>query len=145
MSSSAAAGVVALKQVATGEPSRKSNESARLLRNKLNELFAAKNWPWVAYGDFSMVRVLPGYTGERPRPDAGDNDGFIPHGGDVNTLDGPKNTKQVHAMRQGMLLHGVDWWGFAGMTSREHTAADVDKTVQAMEATIGLMAMEGMG
>ena len=61
-----------------------------------------------------MVRVVPDYRGERPRTDAGDNDGLVPYGGDVNALDGPKNMKQVHAMRQAMLLNGVDWWGFAG-------------------------------
>jgi glutamate-1-semialdehyde 2,1-aminomutase len=115
------------------------------LRNKLNELFAAHDWPWVAYGDFSMVRVLPGYRGERPRTDAGDHDGLIPYAGDVNALDGPKNSKQVYAMRQGMLLNGVDWWGFAGMTSCEHTAAGVTQTVRAMEATIDAMRAEGLG
>ncbi|HET6574045.1 MAG TPA: aspartate aminotransferase family protein, partial [Fimbriiglobus sp.] len=135
----------ALKRVATGEPSRKANEAGRLLRNRLNGLFAAKGWPWVAYGDFSMVRAVPNYRGERPRTDAGDADGLIPYGGDLAALDGPKNPRQVHAMRQGMLLHGVDWWGFAGMTSCEHTAADVDKTVQAMAATIGLMQAGGLG
>src|SRR5215470_8866955 len=36
---SAAAGAAALRIVATGEPNRKANESARLLRNKLNEAF----------------------------------------------------------------------------------------------------------
>ena len=142
---SAAAGVTALRRVATGEPCQKANEAGRTLRNRLNELFAAKGWPWVAYGDFSMVRVLPGYRGERPRTDAGDHDGLVPYGGDLNTLDGPKNLKQVHAMRQGMLLHGVDWWGFAGMTSCEHSPADVEKTVRAMESTISLMAAEGLG
>jgi hypothetical protein len=47
-------------------------------------------------------------------------------------------------MRQGMLLYGVDWWGLGGMTSGEHTAADVEKTVKAMDATIGLMQAEGL-
>ena len=74
----------------------------------------------------------------------GDNDGLVPYGGDLNALDGPKNAKQVHAMRQGMLLNGVDWWGYAGMTNCEHSPADVDATVAAMEATIGLLAAEGM-
>jgi len=88
--------------------------------------------------------VVPGYHGERPRMDAGDHDGLIPYGGDVNALDGPKSMKQVYALRQGMLLHGVDWWGLAGMTSCEHTSADVDRTVRALESTIGLMAVEGL-
>ena len=141
---SASAGVATLKRIAAGGVNERANEAARTLRNKLNRMFAANNFPWVAYGDFSMVRVIPNFTGERPG-DSGDNDGFIPFGNDVNALDGPKNMRQVYAMRQGMLLNGVDWWGFAGMTSCEHTAADVDKTVAAMEATLGMMTAEGIG
>src|SRR5215213_4633511 len=120
---SAAAGVAALKRVATGDPCRRANAAAVRLRNGLNELFEARGWPWVAYGDFSMVRVLTGYRGERPRADAGLNDGLVPYGGDLAALDGPKNMKPVYAMRQAMLLNGVDLWGFAGMTSCEHTDA----------------------
>ena len=142
---SAAAGVAALTRVATGEPSRKANEAARRLRNGLNAMFERRGWPWGAYGDFSMVRVVPGYAGPRPRADAGDADGFVPYAGDLDRLDGPKDSRLVYAIRQGMLLNGVDWWGLAGMTSCEHTAADVDRTVRAMEATIDLLAAEGMG
>ena len=140
---SASAGVATLQRVLTGEPCRKANESAANLRNGLNAMFAANELTWLAYGDFSMVRVLPNATGEYPKP-AGANDGFIPHGGDLNLLDGPKNMKQVYAMRQGMLLNGVDWWGTAGMTSCEHTNDDVAKTVMAMEATLATMARDGI-
>lgn len=141
---SASAGIATLKRVATGKPTAVANEIAVKLRNDLNAMFATNNWPWLAYGDFSMVRVVPNYTGPRPKP-AGVNDGLIPFDNDVNALDGPKNMKQVYAMRQGMLLNGVDWWGTAGMTSCEHTAADVAKTVAAMEATIRLLQAEGLG
>jgi glutamate-1-semialdehyde 2,1-aminomutase len=141
---SAAAGVAALKRVATGEPCRKANAAGRRLRDALNGLFAARDWPWVAYGDFSMVRVVPGYRGEWPKPGAGDDNGIVPFGGDLDALDGPKNPKQVYAMRQGMLLGGVDWWGLAGMTSCEHSAADVEATVRAMEATIEAIQVEGL-
>ena len=142
---SASAGVATLKRVATGEPGRRANESARSLRNGLNTMFAAEGFPWLAYGDFSMVRVVPNYEGERPPPAAGDTDGFIPFGNDVNKLDGPKPMKTVHALRQAMLLNGVDWWGLAGMTSCEHTAADVVKTVEAMRASVGELRAEGLG
>ncbi|OWK43373.1 aspartate aminotransferase family protein [Fimbriiglobus ruber] len=141
---SASAGVATLTRVATGEPSRKANAVARELRNALNAMFAANDWPWVAYGDFSMIRVLPGYRGDRPKPAAGDYDGFIPCGGDLNALDGPKTTAQVAAMRQGMLLNGVDWWGLGAMTSCEHTSADVARTVSAMKAAIEMMTAEGL-
>ena len=131
---SAAAGVACLKRIRTGEPSRLANEAGRNLRSGLNAMFDANRLPWIAYGDFSMVRVIPDYRGERPKPATGDFDGFIPFDGDLNALDGPKSS---HAFRQGMLLNGVDFWGTAGMTSMMHSAADVARTVRAMEATLG--------
>ncbi len=136
---SAAAGVACLKRIRTGEPSRLANEAGRNLRSGLNAMFEANRLPWIAYGEFSMLRVIPNYTGERPAGDA-----FIPFGGDLNKLDGPKSAKLSHSLRQGMLLNGVDFWGTAGMTSMAHTAADVRHTVRAMEATIGQMGAEGI-
>jgi len=133
---SASAAIATLKQVATGEPCAKSNESGRRLRNGLNAMFAANKFPWIAYGDFSMVKVLPNYHGERPKPSAADDDGFVPHNGNVNALDGPKDVNLYYSLRQAMLLEGVDFWGFAGMTSAEHSEADIAKTVRAMEKAI---------
>jgi glutamate-1-semialdehyde 2,1-aminomutase len=87
---------------------------------------------------------VPGYHGPRPRTDAGENDGLVPYGGDLNTLDGPKNPKQLSAMRQAMLLNGVDLWGFAGMTSCEHTDAVIDDTVRAVEKSVEMLRAEGL-
>ena len=140
---SASAGIATLKRIAGGGVCEAANAAARSLRNELNRMFAANDFRWIAYGDFSMVKVLPNFTGEHPKG-AGDDDGFIPFGNDVNALDGPKNTKQVMAMRQGMLLNGVDWWGLAGMTSCEHTADDVATTVTAMRETLTAMREEGL-
>lgn len=141
---SAAAGVAALARVATGEPCRQATAAARRLRDGLNALFARRGWPLVAYGDFSMVRIVPGYEGPRPGPAAGDADGFVPYDGDLHKLDGPRDPRPVHAMRQAMLLNGVDLWGFAGMTSCEHTAEVIDATVDAVEASVDLVRAEGL-
>jgi glutamate-1-semialdehyde 2,1-aminomutase len=141
---SASAGIATLKRVATGEPCDRANVAATRLRNKLNGLFEARDWPWMAYGDFSMVRVVPNYRGERPSTSAGINDGLIPFDNDVNKLDGPKNMKQFYGLRQAMLLHGVDWWGFAGMTSCEHRDDVIDHTVGAFEASIEMLSAEGL-
>jgi glutamate-1-semialdehyde 2,1-aminomutase len=141
---SAAAGVAALKRVATGEPTKKATAAACRLRNRLNELFQARDWPMAAYGDFSMVKVLLGYRGPRPATNAGENDGLIPYGGDLNALDGPKNAKQISAVRQAMLLNGVDFWGLAAMTCCEHTDAVIDDTVRAVEASIEMLQAEGL-
>jgi glutamate-1-semialdehyde 2,1-aminomutase len=52
--------------------------------------------------------------------------------------------KQVFALRQAMLLNGVDWWGLAGMTSCEHSGVVIDHTVKAFEASIEAMMAEGI-
>jgi glutamate-1-semialdehyde 2,1-aminomutase len=142
---SAAAGVAALKLVATGDPCRRANEAARLLRNKLNKLFADRDWPWVAYLDFSMFRLIPNYHGPRPPEAAGDNDGLIPFDGELDKLDGPPaNPKLRHAFRQAMLLNGVDIPGLGGWLMAAHSNEDIDKTVQAIASSIEMLQAEGV-
>jgi glutamate-1-semialdehyde 2,1-aminomutase len=128
---SASAGTATLNLVAGGEPSRKANETARQMRQKLNQLFAERDLPWVAYGEFSFFRLLPDYHGPRPESDT-----FIPCDGDLNQLDGPRDRHLVHAFRLGMLLNGVDLPGLAGFVTAAHTEADVDQTVAAVSATL---------
>jgi glutamate-1-semialdehyde 2,1-aminomutase len=128
---SAAAGSAALKLVATGEPCRRANETGRLLRRRLNELFAERGEDWVAYGEFSGVKLLPGYQGPPPQ-----GDDFIPYGGAVERLEAPKERRLIHAFRCAMLLHGVDLPGLSGMTTAAHTAEDVERTVAAVAGTL---------
>lgn len=141
---SAAAGIETLKTVATSDVCGHANRIGRDIRNKLNAMFEARKWPWVSYTDFSFWRVLPNYTGPRPKTDAGDNDGLIPYDGDINQLDGVKNTKLVHAFRMGMLLNGVDLPGIAGFTTAAHTDEDVAKTVKAVEKTVEMLQADGI-
>ncbi len=133
---SAAAGIAALKLVATGEPGRKANDAARRLRNRLNSLFAERDWPWLAYIDFSMFRMLPNYDGPRPGEAKTDDDGPVPYDADLNRLDGPANPRLRHAFRQAMLLNGVDMPGLGGWLTAAHTDEDLDRTVKAVEASI---------
>jgi glutamate-1-semialdehyde 2,1-aminomutase len=132
---SAAAGVATLQIVATGEPCRQANAMGRLLRQELNALFARRGSDWMAYGEFSGFRLLPGYQG--PRPDKADD--FIPYGGALDRLDGPKDRRLVQAFRRGMLLHGVDQPGLSGMTTAAHTSTDVEQTVAAVAGTLDLL------
>jgi glutamate-1-semialdehyde 2,1-aminomutase len=136
---SAAAGIATLEHVATGEPGRRANDVARRLRHGLNRLFAERGWDWVAYGEFSAVGLLPGYTGPRA-----DGDDFLPHGGAFDRLDGPRDVRLVHAFRRGMLLHGVDLPGLAGMTMAAHTEEDVARTIAAVAGTVEALRGEGL-
>ena len=136
---SAAAGVATLEQVAGGEPCHRATEAARLLRRRLNALFAEREAHWLAYGSFSGFRLLPGYYGPRLG-----GDDFVPCGGSLEKLDAPADRRLVQAFRQGMLLHGVDLPGLGGMTTAVHTAEDVEQTVVAVAATLDLLREEAL-
>ncbi|HLN29518.1 MAG TPA: aspartate aminotransferase family protein [Gemmataceae bacterium] len=129
---SAAAGIATLRLVASSDPCRHANDMGRLLRQKLNAMFAARKARWVAYGQFSGFKLLPEYLGVLPTGDS-----FVPYGGNLEQLDAPKNPKLVHAFRRAMLLQGIDLPGLGGMTTAAHTEQDIERTVDAVAAAIG--------
>ncbi|MBS0205619.1 MAG: aminotransferase class III-fold pyridoxal phosphate-dependent enzyme [Planctomycetes bacterium] len=128
---SAAAGCAALDAIADGTACRRATELARQLRRGLNDLFARRNAPCVAYGEFSMIHILPNYDGPRPT-----SDDFIPCGGDYRQLDGEQPATLKHAFRCALLLGGVDWFGWSGMTSTEHTSDDLQQTIAAFDKAL---------
>jgi glutamate-1-semialdehyde 2,1-aminomutase len=135
---SASAGITTLKMVAEGSPCRQANAAGRLLRQRLNAHFAERDLPWVAYGEFSGFRLLPGYDGPRPA-----SDDFLPYSGAIDKLDpATRPARLPHAFRQAMLLHGVDLPGLGGMTTAAHTEAEVEATVKAVVAAIGELGEE---
>lgn len=136
---SAAAGVAALSRIATHEPCRIANEMASLLKRRLNELFAQCFSDWLAYGDFSLVHIKSNYSGPRPG-----GDDFIPCGGRIDELDGPKDMRLLQAWRHGMLLSGVDWFGFGAFVTAAHTPADIEHTVNAVAKTIEMIRDDGI-
>ncbi|HLJ92601.1 MAG TPA: aspartate aminotransferase family protein [Gemmataceae bacterium] len=135
---SAAAGIAALRLVASGEPCRRANALGQRLRQRLNALLQARDTDWVVYGEFSGFKFLPGYRGPRP---AGDD--FIPYGGALENLDGSKNPRLSQAFRRALLLHGVDLPGLGGMTTAAHTETDIADTVTAVGAALDLLEEDG--
>jgi glutamate-1-semialdehyde 2,1-aminomutase len=132
---SAAAGIAALELVATREPCHHANEVGKQLRQGLNDLFTRRNLPWVAYGEFSIFRLIPNYVGPRPTDDA-----FIPFDGAFDKLEVAQERALVHSFRKAMLLNGVDLPGLAGMTTAVHTQRDVEQTLNATEVALDLLA-----
>ena len=94
---------------------------------------------WVAYGDFSTVKIHPEYDGPRPLADD-----FIPYDGDYLKLDRKFDPALSHAFRCALLLGGVDWMGWHGSTSSAHTDDDVDRTATAFESAIDLLRRAGL-
>ena len=129
---SAAAGCAALDAISDGTASHRANVLAKDLRFRLNELFIRQSYPWIAYGEFSMIHILPNYDGPRPT-----GEDFIPWVGDYTRLDAEPPSELKHAFRAALLTHGVDWFGFSGMTCAEHTDEDLAGTVQAFDRAIG--------
>jgi glutamate-1-semialdehyde 2,1-aminomutase len=136
---SAAAGSAALEIVATGEPCEQANAVAKKLRAGLNDVFADKGVNWVAYGDFSAIKIHPDYDGPRP-----DRDDFVPFDGDFLKLDRSFDKQLGHAFRAALLLNGVDWMGWGGSTMAAHDDADVDRTVAAFAEAIDLLRRDGL-
>lgn len=134
---SAAAGIAALRLVATGEPCRHANSMGQRLRQGLNALFDQRGLDWIAYGQFSGCRILPHYDGPR-----GSGDDFIPYDGDSSQLDRPKNLKLIHAFRLAMLVQGVDMMGLNAMLTAAHSEQDIDETVAAVERAVELLQRE---
>ncbi|WP_010586097.1 aspartate aminotransferase family protein [Schlesneria paludicola] len=136
---SAAAGCAALDALADGGVTRRANDSAQQLRQRLNELFVRKQIPWIAYGEFSMIHLHPNYAGPRPA-----DPNFIPHEGAYRRLDVEPPAPPKFAFRVAMLTQGVDWFGWSGMTSAAHTEADLDETVAAFDRALEQLRAQSM-
>jgi len=136
---SAAAGCAVLEIVSTGAPIDTANQIAKKVRANLNELFEQKNISWVAYGEFSAIKIHPDYDGPRPNSDS-----FVPFGNDYQKLDCKFDPTLSHAFRCALLLGGVDWMGWGGSTSGAHTDDDVDCTIFAFSNAIDLLRADGL-
>lgn len=136
---SAVAGIAALDAIRGGVPCERATATARLIRARLNELFTRRSANWVAYGDFSFVKIHPDYSGDRP-----DADEFLPFGNDYMQLDRKHPAALSHAFRCALLLGGVDWMGWHGMINAAHTDAHVDRIVEAFDGALEMLRGDGL-
>ena len=135
---SAAAGVAMLASVADGQAIRLANQQAAKLRHGMNEILARERVPWKIYGDHSDWKIFFG-AGAPPR------DGSDQSVQDVEwrRLDA-KNAEQSRALRQALILHGVDFNGGRALVGTCHTDEIVGETLTAFEAAIRDMKEEGL-
>jgi glutamate-1-semialdehyde 2,1-aminomutase len=132
----AAAGVAALRLIATGEPVRQAAKLAYQLRDDLNKLFAEHGVGAIAYGDVSIWRT---YLGPPAGMLTGDFSGSSDDSVHLNAGWGPAN----RALRQALLLSGVDVMHSGGFMSAAHCAADLERTVAAFDRAIRDLKAEG--
>lgn len=128
---SAAAGVAALKEVATGAHHAAADALAAKLRTGLNGALTRLGVPGCAYGQVSEFRVS---IGPEFSPGERDWDGRdLPPGIAGHSTPGDWSGLMV----LGLLNRGVHCWaGPSGFVSSAHTEADIAQTVEAFEATL---------
>jgi glutamate-1-semialdehyde 2,1-aminomutase len=135
---SAAAGVAMLSAVADGQAIRLANQQAAKLRHGMNEILARERVPWKIYGDHSDWKIFFG-AGAPPRDGADQSVQDV----DWRRLDA-KNADQSRALRQALILHGVDFNGGRALVGTCHTDAIVGDTLTAFGAAIRDMKEEGL-
>src|SRR3989441_13250706 len=130
---SAAAGVAMLALVADGQAIRFANQQAAKLRHGMNEILAREKVAWKIYGEHSDWKIFFG-AGAPPR------DGSDQSVQDVEwrRLDA-KNAEQSRALRQALILNGVDFNGAPAPVGTRHTHEILAQTFAAFEAAIRAM------
>ena len=135
---SAAAGVAMLSTVADGGAIRSANEQAGKLRHGLNEILARERVAWKVYGDHSDWKIF--FGADAPPRDGSDQS---VERVDWRRLDA-KDPARSRALRQALILNGVDFNGARALVSTCHTDAIVDETLSAFESAVRAMKEEGL-
>src|SRR5262245_40273033 len=134
----AAAGVAMLAAVADGQAIRFANAQAARLRHGLNEILAREKVAWKIYGEHSDWKVFFGAA----TPPRDGNDQSVA-GVDWRKLDA-KYAEPSRALRQALVLQGVDFNGGRGLVGTCHTDDVLDETVAAFAAAVRAMKEEGL-
>ncbi len=128
---SAAAGIACLTQVATGQPVQQANARGTELREGLERVLARRGVPGWVNGESSVFHIVLAAPGAR-RPGA-PADLFRWTRGSLAT-----------ALRQAMLLEGVDLMHTGALVSAAHTPADIAATVEAFDRALTRLEAAGL-
>ncbi|MFN8639172.1 MAG: aminotransferase class III-fold pyridoxal phosphate-dependent enzyme [Dehalococcoidia bacterium] len=131
---SAAAGITALRLIAAGGEVERADATTAALVRGLNAACAELSVPGSAWAVSSMWHLNLGY--DAPRPAGTEWDAAEEPRGVVPALERP--------LKWALFNHGVDLMGTGGMVSSAHTAADVERTVEAFRASIADLRAEGL-
>ena len=135
---SAAAGVAMLSSVADGTAIRRANEQAAKLRYGMNELLAQERIAWKVYGNYSDWKLF--YGADRPPRDGNDQAvEAIPW----QQLDA-KFPAQSRALRQALILEGVDFNGARALVGTCHTDDVIAETLDGFRNAVRRVKQEGL-
>jgi glutamate-1-semialdehyde 2,1-aminomutase len=127
---SAAAGVAMLASVADGTAIRLANEQAAKLRHGMNEILAREQVAWKVYGQHSDWKVY--YGADAPPRDG--NDQAVDHI-PWQRLD-TRYPVQSRALRQAMILQGIDFNGARALVGTCHTDDVIAHTLEGFATAV---------
>ena len=135
---SAAAGVTMLAAVADGEAIRFANWQAARLRHGMNEILARERVAWKVYGHHSDWKIF--FDADAPPKDGADQA--------VDTIDwrrlDAKDATRSKALRQALILNGVDFNGARALVGTCHTDDIIEATLEGFARAVRAMKDEGV-
>ena len=134
---SAAAGLAALAELATGEPQRAADRAAARLRDGFNRVLAELGIAGAAYGIGSLFHLHLGTGIELAA------DGSVARFDRAALAADAKANPVNGELRARLLELGIDFMRAGGMCSSAHGDADIDATVEAGRAVLAAMELPG--
>ncbi|MBX3061408.1 MAG: aminotransferase class III-fold pyridoxal phosphate-dependent enzyme [Anaerolineae bacterium] len=136
---STVAGMVTLREAATGRPQAQADQIATKLREGMNRILDAERIAGYAYGDSSVFHV---YLERHPGTGAATREEIMT--GDPVKLKGiPGNV--VSGFQKNLQIRGADLLSYTGgVTSAAHTDEDVQRTLTIFNETICVLAEAGI-
>lgn len=136
---SAAAGIATLTIIKETDACERANKYADRLRKALNQVIADEGVPWACFGTFGAFHL---FTNPEKKPL--DAKTFDPFAQPESSYKGQWSPTIVNKIRLGMLNNGVDVSGSpGGPVSAMHSDADLNKTADALKATLKMLKDEG--
>lgn len=135
---SAAAGVAALKIVATGEPHEKANAATAQLMSRWNEAIEERKAEACVYGEASVLHVYMGPCDDRRAC-----------GGREACTNDPSKLKGMGravtgGFRRAMMLNGLDFIGTTAIVSATHGQREVDESAVAFAKGLDMLIADGI-
>ena len=135
---SAAAGVAMLSSLADGAAITLANEQAAKLRHGMNEILGRAKIAWKVYGQHSDWKLF--YGADAPPRDGADQAvDDIPW----QRLDS-RFPQQSRALRQALILQGIDFNGARALVGTCHTDDVVAETLSGFEAAVRALKADGL-
>lgn len=136
---SAAAGLAALRVIATTDACERAASAAEHLRDGLNRVLEDLGTGWAAYGQSSAIHIFMNASGRACEPRH-----FDPLSIPAEELRA-RPAEPLRLLRLAMLVNGVDISGWpGGVTSCAHDAAIIEETVAAWRRSLTMLKADGI-